>query len=84
LFPAQDFQNQEAHDLFARTDLKSLATCLFRLNRCSDLAKLLITLLQGLAAGSLRGGEVKFCLVDECILMIILMSCLLNGFRRKL
>jgi len=43
LFPAQNFQSQEARDLSRRTDLNSLATYLFRRDRHSDLAKLLIT-----------------------------------------
>ena len=55
LFPAQDFQGQEARDHSRRTDLNSLATYLFRRDRYSDLAKLLITFK---AIG--RGGEVKF------------------------
>jgi len=55
LFPAQDFQSQEARDESRKTDLNSLATFLFRRDRYSELAKLLITF-----KATDRGGEVKF------------------------
>ena len=55
LFPAQDFLTAELRDQSRKTDLKSLSSFLFRRDRYSDLAKLLITFK---AIG--RGGEVKF------------------------
>ena len=55
LFPAQDFRTPQLREESRRTDLNSIATFLFRRDRCSDLAKLLFTFK---AIG--RGGEVKF------------------------